>query len=179
MKIRTLTETDAEAIATWRYRGRYKTYDVGEVVSSDAGFFAVEQKATLVGYCCFGQEARVPGAVEEAGTLDIGYGMRPDLMGHGLGREFVGAILDFAVRRFSPSRLRLLILDWNDRSRKVAVALGFESEGVLRSTEGDFLVMTRAARQATSTVLRTRRSAASSSQSRSPNSRKGVNPTAS
>jgi RimJ/RimL family protein N-acetyltransferase len=64
-------------------------------------------------------------------------------MGQGLGREFVGAILDFAVRRFSPSRLRLLILDWNDRSRKVAVALGFRSEGVLRSTEGDFLVMTR------------------------------------
>jgi hypothetical protein len=50
MKFRTLTEADAEAIATWRYRGRYKTYDVGEVVSSDAGFFAVEQRATLVGY---------------------------------------------------------------------------------------------------------------------------------
>ena len=179
MKIRTLTETDAEAIATWRYPGRYQTYDVREVVTSEAGFWAVEHQATLVGYCCFGHEARVPGAVEEAGTLDIGYGMRPDLMGQGLGREFVGAILDFAVRRFSPSRLRLLILDWNDRSRKVAVALGFESEGVLRSTGGDFLVMTRGSRQATSTVFRTRRSAASSSQSRSPNSRKGVNPTAS
>jgi RimJ/RimL family protein N-acetyltransferase len=144
MKIRTLTETDAEAVATWRYPGRYQTYDVSEVVTSEAGFWAVEHEATLVGYCCFGHEARVPGAVEEAGILDIGYGMRPDLMGQGLGREFVGAILDFAVRRFSPSRLRLLILDWNDRSRKVAVALGFKSEGVLRSTEGDFLVMTRA-----------------------------------
>ena len=179
MKIRTLTESDAEAIATWRYPDRYQTYDLSEVVTSEAGFWAVEHEATLVGYCCFGHEARVPGAVEEADILDIGYGMRPDLMGHGLGREFVEAILDFAVPRFSPSRLRLLILDWNDRSRKVAAALGFESEGVLRSTEGDFLVMTRESRQATSTVLRTRRSAASSSQSRSPNSRKGVNPTAS
>jgi [ribosomal protein S18]-alanine N-acetyltransferase len=144
MKIRTLTETDAEAVATWRYPGRYQTYDVSEVITSEAGFWAVEHEATLVGYCCFGHEARVPGAVEEAGILDIGYGMRPDFMGQGLGREFVGAILDFAVRRFSPSRLRLLILDWNDRSRKVAVALGFKSEGVLRSAEGDFLVMTRA-----------------------------------
>ena len=144
MKIRTLTETDAEAVATWRYPGRYQTYDVGEVVSSEAGFWAVEHEATLVGYCCFGHEARVPGAIEEPVILDIGYGMRPDLMGQGLGREFVGAILDFAVRRFSPRRLRLLILDWNDRSRKVADALGFQSEGVLRSTEGDFHVMTRA-----------------------------------
>lgn len=144
MKIRTLTEIDAEAVATWRYPGRYQTYDVREVITSATGFWAVEHEATLVGYCCFGHEARVPGAVEEPGILDIGYGMRPDLMGQGLGREFVGAILDFAIRRFSPSGLRLLILDWNDRSRKVAVALGFESEGVLRSTEGSFLVMTRA-----------------------------------
>jgi ribosomal-protein-alanine N-acetyltransferase len=144
MKIRALTETDAEAVATWRYPGRYQTYDVSEVVTPEHGFWAVEHEATLVGYCCFGHEARVPGVVEEAGILDVGYGMRPDLMGQGLGRDFVGAILDFAVRRFSPSRLRLLILDWNDRSRKVADALGFESDGVLRSTEGDFLVMTRA-----------------------------------
>jgi ribosomal-protein-alanine N-acetyltransferase len=143
MKIRTLTETDAQAVAGWRYPGRYRTYDVSEVVTSEAGFWAVEHDGTLVGYCCFGHEARVPGAVEEVGTLDVGYGMRPDLVGQGLGREFVGAILDFAVRGFSAGRLRLLIHDWNDRSRKVAVALGFESEGVLCSTEGDFLVMTR------------------------------------
>ncbi len=145
MRIRTFTETDAQAVAKWRYPGRYRTYDVSEVVTSEAGYWAVEHDAGLVGYCCFGDGARVPGAAEDVGTLDVGYGMRPDLMGQGLGREFVGAILGFAVRRFSPPRLRLLILDWNERSRKVAVALGFESEGVLRSTEGDYLVMTRVA----------------------------------
>jgi hypothetical protein len=36
--------------------------------------------------------------------------------------------------------------DWNDRSRKVAEAIGFQREDVLESTEGDFLVMTRQAR---------------------------------
>lgn len=143
MRVRALTDTDGQAIATWRYPGRYQTYDVVETATPEAGYWAVEDDATLVGYCCFGQEARVPGAVEEAGTLDIGYGMRPDLMGQGLGRVFVGAIVEFAIQHLSPNRLRLLILDWNDRSRKVAVTLGFESEGVLRSTEGDFLVMTR------------------------------------
>lgn len=145
MRVRALTETDGQAIATWRYPGRYQTYDVVETAIPEAGYWAVEDDATLVGYCCFGNEARVPGAVEEAGTLDVGYGMRPDLMGQGLGRVFVGAIVEFAIQHFSPNRLRLLILDWNDRSRKVAVALGFESEGVLHSTEGDFLVMTRPA----------------------------------
>jgi RimJ/RimL family protein N-acetyltransferase len=143
MEIRPLTETDAAAIATWRYPGRYATYDVGEVVTHERGFWAIEHEADLVGYCCFGHEARVPGVVEEEGILDVGYGIRPDLMGQGLGHKFVGAILDFAVRQFSPRRLRMLILDWNDRSRKVAGVLGFQSEGVLRSNERDFLVMTR------------------------------------
>jgi [ribosomal protein S18]-alanine N-acetyltransferase len=146
MELRQLKESDAEAIATWRYPGRYATYDVGEIVTPERGYWAVAHNADLVGYCCFGHEARVPGAGEEEGVLDVGYGMRPDLMGHGLGRDFVDAIMDFAVGRFSPQRLRLLILDWNDRSRKVAEALGFQREAVLESTGGTFLIMTRHAR---------------------------------
>ena len=69
--------------------------------------------------------------------------MRPDLVGRGLGRAFVTAILDFAVEEFSPQRLRLLILSWNERSRKVAEALGFDIDGTIRSVEGNFLVMLR------------------------------------
>jgi ribosomal-protein-alanine N-acetyltransferase len=148
MEIRPLTAIDAEAIASWRYPGRYSTYDVSEVVTSERGFWTVEDEATLVGYCCFGHEARVPGVVEEEGVLDVGYGMRPDVMGRGLGREFVEAILDFGVLRFSPRRLRLLILEWNDRSRRVADAYGFQSEGVLRTGGGPFLIMTRSAEAA-------------------------------
>ena len=60
----TLTETDAEAAATWRYPGRYQTCDVSEVVTSEAGFWPSNTKRP-VGDCCFGHEARVPGALEE------------------------------------------------------------------------------------------------------------------
>jgi RimJ/RimL family protein N-acetyltransferase len=142
MDVRPLTSDDAVAIATWRYPGRYSTYDVREVVDSDRGFWAVSHGGELVGYCCFGAEARVPGAVEEDGTMDVGYGMRPDLVGHGMGRGFVEAVCDFAVS-FGPQRLRLLILVWNERSLSVARALGFESQGLINSTEGVFVVMTR------------------------------------
>jgi RimJ/RimL family protein N-acetyltransferase len=145
MEIRMLTEADSEAIATWRYPGRYATYDADEPVTPERGSWAVEHEGDLVGYCSFGDAARVPGVVEEEGILDVGYGMRPDLMGRGLGREFVGAVLDHAAREFSPQRFRLLILDWNERSRKVVAALGFRKEDVVRSTEGDFVVMTREA----------------------------------
>jgi ribosomal-protein-alanine N-acetyltransferase len=143
MEIRMLTEEDSRAIARWRYPGRYATYDPDEPVTPERGSWAVEHEGELVGYCSFGHAARVPGVVEEEGILDVGYGMRPDLMGRGLGREFVGAILDHAARELPPQRFRLLILDWNERSRRVAAALGFREEGVVESIEGDFLVLTR------------------------------------
>jgi ribosomal-protein-alanine N-acetyltransferase len=72
--------------------------------------------------------------------------MRPDLVGQGLGRDFVSAILDYAVAEFSPKQLRLLILSWNERSRKVAHALGFEIERTVQSAEGEFFVLVRPAK---------------------------------
>jgi ribosomal-protein-alanine N-acetyltransferase len=147
MRVRTLTDADARTIATWRYPGRDATYDVGEVLTADEGHWAVVRDDELVGYCSFGVEARVPGVDEETGTLDVGYGLRPDLVGHGLGSTFVSAILGFGVEEFSPQRLRLLILTWNERSRKVAEQLGFRKEGVVTTDEGDFFVMRRSVRE--------------------------------
>jgi ribosomal-protein-alanine N-acetyltransferase len=143
VEVRALTEDDARAIAAWRYPGRYATYDVGGMVNSERGFWAVEHEGALVGYCCFGQEARVPGVHEEPGVLDVGYGMRPDMMGHGSGKKFISSILEFGERKFSPRRYRLMVLDWNARSRAAARSAGFDEERSVRSTEGTFVVMTR------------------------------------
>ena len=139
MEVRRLTEAHGRGIATWRYPDRYSTYDIGEVVSAADGYWAVVGEGEeLVGYCCFGQEARVPGVEEEHGTLDIGYGMRPDCVGNGLGRVFVTTIVGFGIDEFSPQQLRLLILSWNQRSRTVAEALGFRKGGMVRGAERDF-----------------------------------------
>jgi RimJ/RimL family protein N-acetyltransferase len=144
VQTRAPTRADAEAIAAWRYPGRYATYDVAEAVDAARGFMAVEDGGELVGFCCFGAEARVPGVVAVEGTADVGYGLRPDLMGGGHGRAFVGAILEHAEQKFPGSRLRLVVLSWNERSRRVAEALGFEVERTVSSREGEYLVMTRA-----------------------------------
>jgi RimJ/RimL family protein N-acetyltransferase len=85
----------------------------------------------------------VAGAAGEAGTLDIGYGMRPELMGGGDGRRFVAAILEFALQREAPRRLRLFVLDWNGRSRRVAAAHGFVEQYSVEADGARFLVMVR------------------------------------
>lgn len=45
--------------------------------------------------------------------------------------------------RSCEAAMRLLILGWNDRSRKVAEALGFQHRGDVPSKEGTFLLMVR------------------------------------
>jgi [ribosomal protein S18]-alanine N-acetyltransferase len=106
----------------------------------------VTREGELIGYCCFGAPARVGGAEEEPGTLDVGYGLAPDRMGRGLGHRFVDAILAFALERYDPERLRLYVLDWNERSKKVSVRHGFAVESVVPSDEDPFVVMVRRAR---------------------------------
>jgi [ribosomal protein S18]-alanine N-acetyltransferase len=146
MDVRALTADDAATIASWRYPGRYSTYDMNEPSILAADHWAVAEAEELIGYCCFGAPARVAGAEQEPGTLDVGYGLAPELMGRGLGERFVGAILSFALERYDTERLRLYVLEWNERSRKVAAGHGFAVESVLASDEGPFLVMGRQVR---------------------------------
>jgi [ribosomal protein S18]-alanine N-acetyltransferase len=105
----------------------------------------VTEGGELLGYACFGAPARVAGAAEEPGVLDVGYGMAPQRTGRGDGHRFVAAILDFALDRYEPNRFRLYVLEWDQRSRKVAERRCFSVESVLDTDEGHFLVKVREA----------------------------------
>ena len=142
MQARELTTDEAERPLGWHYPEPYATYDAEGPLGRDLGFFAVESEdGDLVGFGCVGAEARVPGVEEEPGTVDVGYGMRPDLIGHGLGREFVGAVLAHVVEGHPDARLRMSIFRWNGRSRRVAEAHGFRVAG----QAGEFDVLVREA----------------------------------
>lgn len=140
MRARELTVEEAERPLGWYYPEPFSTYDAKGALGLEHGFFAVEEDGDFVGYGVVGKEARVPGVEEEEGTTDVGYGMRPDLIGQGRGRAFVGAILAFAVATDPTAvRLRMSILDWNVRSRRVAEAHGFR----FRERVGEFDVLVR------------------------------------
>jgi RimJ/RimL family protein N-acetyltransferase len=140
VRARELTDEEAERRLGWHYSGEYATYDAEGPLGRDLGFFAVDDESgDLVGFGCLGAEARVPGVEDESGTIDVGYGMRPDLVGQGLGREFVGAVVAYAAEADPAARLRMLILRWNGRSRRVAEAHGFRVVGGV----GEFDVLVR------------------------------------
>jgi RimJ/RimL family protein N-acetyltransferase len=142
VRARELTPDEVVRPLDWRYEGAYATYDVRGSLGSGPGFFAVEgENEELVGYGCTGAEARVSGVDAEEGTVDVGYGMRPDLTGQGRGHEFVRAVLEHVVERHPDARLRMSILNWNGRSRRVAEGHGFRVTG----RAGDFDVLVREA----------------------------------
>ena len=87
----------------------------------------------VVGFCCFGPEARVKGQREEEGTLDIGGGVRPDLLSSGIGTEVFANVLEFAKQRFGCERFRTAVAAFNERSTRLCLSAGFE---VVRTFDG-------------------------------------------
>jgi [ribosomal protein S18]-alanine N-acetyltransferase len=148
---RALTDDDARAISGWRYEGPYAVYDTqprdaARMLALDSEYHAaLTGRGELVGFCCFGAEARVPGLAEEPGTLDVGGGLRPDLTGIGLGADFLRSVCALGGQLHDPLAYRLVVLAFNARAQRVAHALGFERTD-LHSTGGrEFVVMRRAA----------------------------------
>lgn len=150
--VRSLTPDDAARIAGWRYPGRWQTYDLDQgedLLSPAAGYFAVAGAGggPLVGYCCSGAEARVPGLAGAEGVLDIGVGMDPERMEQGHGKEFGAAVLDH-FRSSGAVRLRAVVQSWNERSLRLTRSLGFAETGTHRchqeGREVEYTVLTMA-----------------------------------
>ncbi|MGZ4485669.1 MAG: GNAT family N-acetyltransferase [Nocardioidaceae bacterium] len=126
--VRPMTPDDGEAIALWRYPGPWAVYDSTGPLDPAEGYWAVVDDAgELVGFACFGVEARVSGLEERAGVLDVGVGMRPDLTGQGRGVPFSEAV--FAHGREVAPRMRAVVQQWNERSVRLLRRLGFEETG--------------------------------------------------
>lgn len=136
LTFRPLEATDARAILSWRYEGPYAIYnpqppDLAVAVAilidpANAYFAACDEPGALIGFCCFGTDAQVPGGdYTDPAALDIGLGLRPDLTGAGRGLPFLLAVLALGRERFAPVRFRLTVAAFNERAQKVYARAGF------------------------------------------------------
>lgn len=130
-----MTEEHARTISTWRYGGPYAVYDLSRdsiqsLLHPRYDYYAVtDESGQVVGYCCFGADAQVPGGrYGDQKALDVGLGLRPDLTGKGLGSQFLTTILDFAQERYHPAQFRLTVATFNRRAIRV-----YEQAGCQRS----------------------------------------------
>ncbi len=131
--VRPLTSADAEDIATWQYDGPWRIYNSSPdgTITAASGYEAVADSATgaLVGYICLGVEARVPGLEAEPGIVDVGAGMRPELVGTRIGTEFGATVLRHIAALAGQAQLRAVVQSWNERSLRLCAGLGFRPVG--------------------------------------------------
>jgi [ribosomal protein S18]-alanine N-acetyltransferase len=138
VKILPASEEVHRELRSWRYPPPYDFYDgdVDPPLNPERFFGAFDEDGELVGFYYF--EEKTP-------DLDYGLGLRPDLVGQGLGLEFFRAGLDFAHERYRPRRVYLHVAEFNERARKVYERAGFvEVSRHVRSFErfGDVVFVT-------------------------------------
>ena len=136
LTFRPINESSAREILTWRWPPPYDVYnprdgetekDLVELLRPEYDYHGVyDADGRLVGYCCFGEDARVTGGdYSLPDALDVGLALRPELVGRRLGVSFVQAILRFAQKRCHPVHLRVTVAEFNLASQKVFGHAGF------------------------------------------------------
>lgn len=139
-QIQPMTEHDARRVAAWRYDGRWSIYDLSSaqpILDDLANYFAVTSGMRLVGFCCVGEAARVPGLPADPAVVDIGLGLDPELIGHGHGVSFGQAILTYLTDAYPDRQIRAVIQAWNEPSLRLTRQLGFDDEGELSTVQAD------------------------------------------
>jgi [ribosomal protein S18]-alanine N-acetyltransferase len=127
-RFRAMTQTDAEAIASWHYPEPFSFYDwtadeddLADLLDPAARgdrYRAVEDlDGELIGYFSF-----KPAGPE---TIEIGLGLRPDHTGRGLGASFVEEGLRHARSSYEPRQFSLAVATFNRRAIKVYERAGF------------------------------------------------------
>ena len=132
---RPMDEAAARAIAGWRYAGAHALYNTAEeeieatvctLCTPQHRYFAMALRdGGLLGYCCFGEDARVRVGNYPDDALDIGMGIQPCLLGRGLGMHLLQQAIAFANREYAPPRIRATVAAFNERALRLCRSAGF------------------------------------------------------
>ena len=153
-----ITAVEAREVLNWRYPGLPTLYnpapdeledDIEVLLTPAYNYYAARSaEGLLVGFCCYGADAQVPGGdYSLRSAVDVGLGMNPALVGHGLSHGFLAAILDWGRQCFEPDYFRATVAAINLRSQGMFSRAGFYIIQRFRPPDNDiheFLVMVHA-----------------------------------
>jgi L-amino acid N-acyltransferase YncA len=150
---RPLVKEDALVILKWHYLPPYDCYnfnantsqeDLRYLLDRKNAFFALlNLQGQLEGYCSFGSDGQVLGGCYTTQALDIGMGIRPDLVGRGRGKFYAQAVARYGINLYSVEQLRVTVAQFNKRAQRVWQQLGFEQveKFVKVGTKEEFVIM--------------------------------------
>ena len=134
MTVAALRREDALDICTWRYPAPYDCYDMTDadpewLLDPASGFHALLSGDRLIGFRSFGTDGQVPGWDYDDRALDTGGGLRPELVGQGLGRRAISAGLAYGRETFAPRAFRVTVASFNTRALRTVEDLDFQRVG--------------------------------------------------
>jgi enoyl-CoA hydratase len=129
-RVRQLTIEDGLAFASWSSPGAWRIEDALEAPEPDEGYWAVvDSRDSLLGFCCLGAAARVPGQPADEWVLDVAIGIRPQLAGRGWGGDLGRSAVTYARSVALDRRVRTTVPDWNTAGLHAARQAGFANRG--------------------------------------------------
>lgn len=134
IQIRLMNQREAIEIADeWKYPQPYDFYDmtadledyeeITDPVSRGKHYYSVLKNHNLIGF--FGVFPKESGENE----IELGLGLKPDLTGKGLGKNFVTTILQYIKEEQSSVKVWLSVADFNQRAIKLYERVGFKYMG--------------------------------------------------
>jgi len=130
-----IDETSARQFLQWKYEPPYEVYnyspenferDLAYHLDPANNLYSMVREGELIGYCSYGRDARVPGGDYSEEALDIGMMIKPELTGQGQGSHYANAVMQNGIAKYNPKKLRVTILDTNQRAMKVWMKNGFQ-----------------------------------------------------
>ena len=140
-----------EMINNWKYENKYSIYDYSNEAEEllneknwGFGKFAVfNEEDMLVGELTIDFFNEVDENSEDDGYVDretvrsnpnkvyemwVGFGLKPNLTGNGVGKQFVSSCIDFAVKfhNYKGEYVRLGVAEFNKRALKTYEKVGFQ-----------------------------------------------------
>ena len=129
-----LTQINALDIANnWKYDGIYSFYDmtadiedydefINEELRNQSDYFEAIYNDELVGFFSVSLKSL---------SIEIGLGLKPDICGKGIGKEFLTQIMNYVDNRYPSNEYIMNVATFNQRAIKVYHSWGFEDYKVV------------------------------------------------
>ncbi|PSR17741.1 hypothetical protein C8255_11050 [filamentous cyanobacterium CCP3] len=112
----------------WCYGFPYDDYNLDADKSHEISPYLVDPKndfwailnrqGELEGFCSFGADGQASGGDYSAKALDIGIGIRSDLVGRGRGKQYAQAVAEQAMKKHRAQQLRVMIAAFTSGHKK-------------------------------------------------------------
>ncbi len=129
----------AAEISCWRYSGPYEMYSFDQneeeiaQLMNGLHFAVLNEQNETAGFLAIGWSAQVQARAvrkiyQAESFTDVAVGLRPDLCGKGLGKDFLTACLAYVKKEFPEDGIRLTVSAENERAYRLYRTLGFAEQ---------------------------------------------------